>query len=944
MAELTEETVSNLNKALEATNALLLTTSKQTSQIKDDIEDTTYDVDKSTKKSVKMFDGLYNTLDKMCEKAENIVSIVTGGAFIASIATITKNSWTLDRNMTSLAVQMGLGKAHAKDLREHVSGMMKSFGTNYEQAERLITTLAQAKYSDNLRDAAAGADLFSRATGVAAESVAQLTIQLNRQGDLSAKASNSILAGMTKVQQKVGISRAGMEALTQSISDMAYSMASFGKSSEEISRAAVKTTAFVGAMEKVGVSAQRAVDLISQLTDPDRIEDNILLYSQLGISMEDALSGGAEDALNSDAFKDMANRIMDMGPIAGSQFAKSMGLSYKEVSRMAKMETGSMGELMDEAMTPEEKSLKVLEQLTSEAESFGKKIENWLNKIQGVFLELGPLILTSLTLLAPKILSLFKKVIEKITGREGLQASVETGIKNGIDASQSYIESGLNPFAKITKNAEKFSSSGRENRNDQIRARITNIDSKKASLQNQFEGIQSRGAELRKKQDNGEVLNISEAAELKKIEPAVKRYENELANLAKQATKQYAKLGINKIELQKQEEALASATRAASEQQEKSNAIKKRLDSLNERYAIGTEAERKEVESSLKKVTEEYEKEIQETEKLNLARNEAAQALAKIQKGNQSTPTSVLGKLAQGVSTRASTALGSVKDKITEGGTLSAGGVARKGLDAGMGKLAGAMGGLMKSIGPMAIVIAVIGKVLDKIKEPFMNLIDNLVNQLQPLFENLMPIVCDVLNVLAKALMPPILKVMAGLLKVLNVILKPVEMILKGLSKIPGLGFMKDIADSLDKITGPEVTGALTKAADNIANSNEDLTKATSENTEAAKEEGPAVITATGGKAVLTSGSVTTAANSSVGSTVQTTQQKTSDEERNKEVRRDAESKENNKEIAAQTVTLGDLRAQMTKISNYLSQIVGYMGKPTVAGTNVVLGAEGSSN
>ena len=41
MAELTEETVQNLNKVLEKTNAMLLTAGNKVSDIKDDIKDTT---------------------------------------------------------------------------------------------------------------------------------------------------------------------------------------------------------------------------------------------------------------------------------------------------------------------------------------------------------------------------------------------------------------------------------------------------------------------------------------------------------------------------------------------------------------------------------------------------------------------------------------------------------------------------------------------------------------------------------------------------------------------------------------------------------------------------------------------------------------------------------------------------------------------------------------
>ena len=92
-------------------------------------------------------------------------------------------------------------------------------------------------------------------------------------------------------------------------------------------------------MEKVGVSAQVATSFVEKLMDPERIEENIGLYSQLGITMEEALSG---NALNGDTLqeglKEFSQRIVDMGPIAGSAYAKSFGYSYNQAMKTVKLD------------------------------------------------------------------------------------------------------------------------------------------------------------------------------------------------------------------------------------------------------------------------------------------------------------------------------------------------------------------------------------------------------------------------------------------------------------------------------------------------------------------------------------------------------------------------------------------------------------------------------
>ena len=927
MAELTEETVNNLNKTLEKTNAMLLTAGNQTSQMKDDIESTTKTVETSGKKTTKMLDGLYNTLDKMVQSTDSIVSMVSGGAFIASLGQIAKNSWTLNNNMTALAVQMGKGREHAKVLEGSVSGMMKDIGSNYQDALHLVTTLSEAKYSDNIKEAAEGIDLFARATGVSNTAVAQLSISLNKQGDLSTKASNAILAGMVKVQQKVGISKAGMEALTQQISDMTYNMAAFGKSSEEISRAAVKTTALVGAMEKVGISAQRSVELINQLTDPDRIEDNILLYSQLGLSLEDALNGGAEEALNNGAFKEMADKIMNMGPIAGSQFAKSMGLSYKEVSRMAKMETGDMEELIDESVTPEEKSLQALEELTENTEALGKKIEKFFNKIQGWLLGLGPIILTALTVVAPKILALFKNLIGRITGKEegGLQASVETSLENV--AKKSIV-------SKFFDSAYAFNTSGKENLKGRTQQRLANVREAQTNNQRSLDQANSRLAQLDRFSGKRE-LTISEKAEQK----ALTRYVQKL-NERNQDLEHLSKTYEGQLKLSAKEQiAQKNVTKAQeilADHQKKSTEIQKRIDALKEKAQGAVGKELGEYEKAIAEAEKKQEDLTGEVARAQSELKKASDHLKEVQEDEKRGSGSFLGNLAGGIKSRVQDKFGALKDKITDGGTTTFWkGVGNKAKSAGKSALGGigkALGGIAKSIGPLAIGSALVGSVLDKLKEPMTTLIDNLVKKLQPVIDAVLPVICTFLNSLVKSLLPPVLKVLSGLLTVLRYILKPLEWILDALSHIPGLGCLKDISQTLKDVTGPEVTGALTNAADSIANSNEDLTKATEENTEATTE-GPMELVASGGQAVLESNG-SAVAGSSVGSVTQSTTTEMSDAERNRQAQKDSAEKERNKDTAEQTMTVKDIKSIAEKALEKLEKMVEALNKPAVAGQN----------
>lgn len=394
MAKLTSEDVKNLTnamadftKAVEKNNKAFLKTETSTKNIAEDINN----AQKSLKDGQKNLTGTQKAVAAIKESMADIATSVTGigkilgaGAIAGFFTNLVKDSIRLDNQMTELAIRMGKGRGGIKELKGSVNDLQKEFGASYEEARNLVKTLAEAKYVGNIKDAAAAINLFSRTTGASAESALQLTDTLSKGAGMSDKAIAAMYAGMAKVQQKVGISQAGMEALTSTIKDAATSMVAMGKSAADVQKVTNNMTALVGALEKVGISAQESTQILGNLLDPDRIEDNILLYSQLGISMEDALSGNIDLTGMDNQLKDMAQRIVDMGPIAGSQFAKSMGMSYKQATQMAKMESGAMGEVADAAQTSEDQALDTLKGLNSETEALFEKANRGLNKIEGV--------------------------------------------------------------------------------------------------------------------------------------------------------------------------------------------------------------------------------------------------------------------------------------------------------------------------------------------------------------------------------------------------------------------------------------------------------------------------------------------------------------------------------------------------------------------------------
>ena len=657
MADLTQEDISNLTssmkemtKVIENNNKLLL----KSGDIYDNTKNTQKEISKNLEKQGKLYKDNTAEIKKQNaliqntkELAGDILSsftklsiIFTSGGIVGAVGKIVKDAVSLDNVTTALAARMGKMVQKA-ELKGAVNSLQADLGATYDAAVGIVSTLSSKRYVDNITEAAKGANLFSRATGMGYVEVANLMTELNKGAHLSTSSINAMLTGIVKVQQNIGLSEEGMVAATESIKKAAVNMSAFGKSSTDIQKMANYTTALVGAMEKVGIAAGDAAQLVDRLTDPDRIEDNILLYSQLGVSMEDALSGNFDLSSMDGQLKEMAQRIVDMGPVAGSQFAKSMGMSYKQATQMAKMEGNEVAQVGEAAQTAEDGALDTMQQLEKQTEGFGKSMETAFNKLEGKIRGLPKIALVAGGLLIATILSQAKKKLmefsQDVTSpkqmsvlTEGIGSAVALGFNKGLSkAEQVLLETGkvakrgLEQWFDSTKvggffdgtekridalmakaNRKTFSDvyleSARKNRVDMLNEHKNLLEDQKQAELNKLEELLDAKQKkiLRDNKDKGAALSVisgmvaneeggatgAQAARLKAIQEIVKAYQSE-ENQQKRINTAISKREAVSKEVAKQQEQVAQAADNLSKKEEELANLQEEISKNTEREA-----------------------------------------------------------------------------------------------------------------------------------------------------------------------------------------------------------------------------------------------------------------------------------------------------------------------------------------------------------------------
>lgn len=275
-----------------------------------------------------------------------------------------------------MAINAGKSGNAYKELNNTAIELQKNLGASRKESLEIVSAFTERQFSGNLKEMATATQHFAKATGMSRKDVADTITEISKSTGMSDKAIQSSMASILKIQQSNGITKKGIEAINESIKTTTFNMKAFGKSDEAIKAMVGNTAKLVSAIEKVGLSAEFATGMIDKLTDPERINENIKLYSALGISMTDALNGEDITGQLQVGLKDFGARVKEMGPIAGAAYAKAFGMSYKEAVKASNME-----EVTEDATTPEDKALVAMQELANNTkttmETFQESIEKF---------------------------------------------------------------------------------------------------------------------------------------------------------------------------------------------------------------------------------------------------------------------------------------------------------------------------------------------------------------------------------------------------------------------------------------------------------------------------------------------------------------------------------------------------------------------------------------
>ena len=727
---------------------------------------------------------------------------------------------TFNSELHRTVINAGKGAAGVEAYSKTVVNLGKSMGATQEDAQKVVKTLAELQYLGSAKEIESAAEAsygLARAFGISHEEVTQNTVELQKWGQISAKTTTAMYADLMKVAQANGLTKNGVSAIMKTTTEWSGMLKAFGKTAPmDVQRYNMSLAKTVSALEKVGISAQTSTKLLEDLTDPTQIEANIPAYAALGISITDAISGNIDPEKMGAGLKEFGEKLKQMGPIAGAQYAKAMGVSYKDAIKAA---SADMAEASQVDMTPEEKSAEAMKQLTEATKSTTEKIQDIFTKIGAKLRSFGPLVM----IVGGTLINFLMKRINKAQEEnlKNTEENVKKQKKTKLEAIQEEIKflnekqkEGYNENRRLTAlmEQEKKLTEIKNEKDERIRNRQIFEELATNGIKSQEkikEYINNRiNSQLLSEKKAQEEIQQQKLAEIKEVCRKEADLKEELAKAVSDEKKKQLEREIKNIEKVKEKTI-----------EEKVKAEHKIKDVEKE---LASEA----ITNNVNKLAEKY-SDFNKSAVIKLGRGigDALDAVSKKPLKIKAAISSTVGaKIGKGLMEAGE----AVKDKLSK---IKIGIKQASGSEPG--KMLKTLGGIGKTLGVVGIVMSIISKSLTKLGDPFESLIDSLVDIFVPIMKALMPPLMSILTVLVKSLLPPLLRILSLLMKVLSVTIVPVlGFLLKALSHIPGLGFLREVADGISEALGPKTQKAIEDAADAASN----LSVETKENTEETKK------------------------------------------------------------------------------------------------------------
>lgn len=252
-----------------------------------------------------------------------------------------------------------------------ISDVAATTGKSMSDIASTYATLGQMRVPvSDLKELTELTTIGASALGANVDQMAELVGALRVMGRVGVEGIESVVQTFSDVQDAVGLTQNEMSGLINTTTELSRYLGVFGAAPEDIEEMASATAKLTGIFGELGLGAERAGQIMTRLFDPSRLQENVFLISQMGMSMQEymnMLQGGQVDQVKlTEGLIDAAGQIEEMRQAGVNAFAlqqRAQMMGFANVSEALRLAQEGDERLAD--MNAE------MERLNREREQFG---------------------------------------------------------------------------------------------------------------------------------------------------------------------------------------------------------------------------------------------------------------------------------------------------------------------------------------------------------------------------------------------------------------------------------------------------------------------------------------------------------------------------------------------------------------------------------------------
>lgn len=277
----------------------------------------------------------------------------------------------------------------AGDLMNQTMRGAVKYGESFDQFASTIETMTKyrtqlGRTTEEFRNITEQASDFGVAIGGTTQQGAEMFGKLLGVAKMTPRELKSVTKEVAALQNSIGLAAEEVQSLIDGMVPLLQVIRNVGGTSadiDEFTRSMGKLTVGFGAM---GRSAGEAADFMKRIMDPERFNENIMLFSQLGFSADRAfkLMQGQDTETFVDEMMDklpeLAKNISKMNPLVQAHFSKMLGIGRDELLQFQHMNSKEAKLAMQQRETERKKE----EAFQKQWQQSMKTWQRWLMSFQ----------------------------------------------------------------------------------------------------------------------------------------------------------------------------------------------------------------------------------------------------------------------------------------------------------------------------------------------------------------------------------------------------------------------------------------------------------------------------------------------------------------------------------------------------------------------------------